>query len=204
MDFIDKYEEKKSWSTCEAYARSLLYLGEEEKAVPYFLEGAEHLNRLIQIVIERRNNLTEAYRCKQIQANYYRLAGFAEQSQSIYEELSVAYLELYREKYRSDPDFGVSILHETGECFYFLGDYEKSIFYGKQVKHWFPIYLGYAEAIRDHNKRRIKETLDCVIEGIKEERTLPYYTGSTVSLWDWYEIGRNLLRLDSELGLQGS
>lgn len=174
----------KSWSDFEAYARCLAYFGEKEKASAYFLEAAEKIER--PLAVFQQNNPKEYKRMKLVQANYYRLAGEQERSQGQYEQLADELEEISGSK-----DAGLISL--LSYCHFFLQNYEKAIHFGKLVKEWTPVSLGFSEGILQRNQKRIQETLDVVRKEIKTEKSLPYYTGAEVSLWDWYEIGKGLM-----------
>ncbi|SEN24216.1 hypothetical protein [Lihuaxuella thermophila] len=190
INFLDSVGPQ-SWSDYEAYARCLFYLGEAEKAKAYFLEAAKRIVNLIA-VFERKNR-KEFVRLKLVQANYYRLAGEKRQSVKQYAELRDLYLNMFETDYEGDQDRAIGILNNLSYCHFFLEDYEKSIRFGKMVSEWEPISLGYSEGIFLQDKKRIESTLDDVIKEIKREKSVPYDTGAEVSLWDWYEIGRELL-----------
>lgn len=198
MEFIEQFCTQMSWSDHERYARCLVYLGEKSKAIPYFLKAVADMERLIKIVAEKKN-LEQIYCYQHIQANYYRLAGEKEKSQQILHELVLSYVDLYEQTYKRNAKQGISILNRLSDCIFFIEDYEKSIYYGKKVRHWFPISLGYAEGILYHDEKRISFTLNYVMKEIKRENSQPYDTGSETSLWDWYEIGKRLLELPSRL-----
>ncbi|WP_299094062.1 hypothetical protein [uncultured Metabacillus sp.] len=179
-----------SWSDYEAYARCLFYLGEKEKAKAYFLEAAGRIANLLS-VFEKRNQ-TEFARIKMVQANFYRLAGDNTESLKQYEEIQGLLLHLFKTEYEENVDKGNSLLSKLSTCYFFLEDYEKSVHYGSMVKEWQPIAQGYSEGILHKNNKQIQSTLDHVIKEINHEKSVPYDTGAEISLWDWYEIGKEL------------
>lgn len=179
----------KSWTDYEAYARCLSYFDEKEKAAEYFIEAAKLIEK--PMAVFEKKNQKEYTRFKLVQANFYRLAGEKEQSLQQYGELSSLLEDLYH--YGRDKEQSEGLLTNLSYCHFFLQDYEKSINFGKRVKEWVPISLGFSEGVLYDDQARIEAAMQDVIEDIKREKSLPYYTGAEVSLWDWYEIGKNLL-----------
>ncbi len=175
----------KSWSDFEAYARCLVYFDEREKSSAYFLEAADKIER--PLAVFEKNNPNEHSRLKLVQANYYRLAGERERSRVQYEQLAG---ELEDRLNNGTRD--ASLFSHLSYCHFFLQNYEKAIHFGKKVKEWNPISVGFSEGVLLGDQERIQETLDDVISEIQKEKSLPYYTGAEVSLWDWYEIGKEL------------
>ncbi|WP_044641254.1 hypothetical protein [Risungbinella massiliensis] len=178
----------------------MLYLGKKDQAIPYFLKAAEDMERLIMIFTEKKN-LEQMYRCKHIQANYFRLAEDNEKSRQLLQELLPAYISLYEQIYEKNDEQGITVVSRLTDCLFFIEDYEKSIYYGKKVRHWFPISLGYAEGILLNDENRIVYTLNYVMKDIESQKSQPYDTGSETSLWDWVDIGRRLLGLPSKLDM---
>ncbi|MDM5227234.1 hypothetical protein QUF73_13570 [Cytobacillus sp. NJ13] len=179
----------KSWSDYEAYARCLSFFDENEKAAEYFIEAAKLIEK--PMAVFEKKNQKEYSRLKLIQANYYRLAGEREKSLQQYRELSNLLEDLLH--YGGDKEQSEGVLTNLSYCHFFLSDYEKSIFFGKRVKEWVPISLGFSEGIFYNDQARIEAAIVDVIEDIGREKSLLYYTGAEVSLWDWYEIGKDLL-----------
>ncbi|KRF52530.1 hypothetical protein ASG99_12240 [Bacillus sp. Soil768D1] len=188
VEFLDSVG-LKSWSDYEAYARCLSFFDENEKAAEYFIEAAKLIEK--PMAVFEKKNQKEYSRLKLVQANYYRLAGEREKSLQQYRGLSNLLEDLFQ--YGGDKEQSEGDLTNLSYCHFFLSDYEKSIFFGKRVKGWVPISLGFSEGILYDDQARIEATMVDVIEDIKREKSLLYYTGAEVSLWDWYEIGKDLL-----------
>ncbi|MBO1511033.1 hypothetical protein [Metabacillus bambusae] len=189
VEFLDSIG-LKSWSDYEAYARCLSYFDENEKAAEYFIEAAKLIEK--PMAVFEKKNQKEYTRLKLVQANYYRLAGEKELSLQQYGELSNLLEDLFH--YVGDKEQSEGLLTNLSYCHFFLQDYEKSIYFGKRVKEWVPISLGFSQGILYDDQARIEAAMDDVIEDIKREKSLHYYTGAEVSLWDWYEIGKELLK----------
>lgn len=184
-----------SWSDHEAFGRCLAYFGEQEKAETHFREAAGAMEALLAKF--EQDNRKEFLRLKLVRANLYRLAGEHKTSSGLYDELAEELQTLFVDRYKGDQERGISILANLSTCHFFLEEYEKAILYGKMVTEWFPPSLGYAEGILHSNRKRIEFTLEHVAREIKSDKSLPYYTGAEVSLWDWYAIGKGLLQSEA-------
>lgn len=189
VEFLDSIG-LKSWTDYEAYARCLSYLGENEKSAEYFMEAAKLIEKPMAVFEEK--NQKEYFRLKLVQANYYRLVGEEDQSLQQYGKLSNLLVDQFH--YGGDKEQSEGLLTNLSYCYFFLQDYEKSIYFGKRVKEWVPISLGFSEGILYGDQAKFNALMDDVIQDIKREKCLPYYTGAEVSLWDWYEIGKELLK----------
>ena len=183
----------------EIYARACLYLNEKEESIEYFNKASNEVDVVIK-TYEKRNELENVVKEKHIKANYLRLADKKEESQKLYKEVKELYEKVLPSDYKKNIERWCTIVTYYADVFFFLKEYEQCIQIGEQVTLNIPISAKYAKAILNKDNEEIKNIVNDIIEDGKSTRLSPGTDSNcTTALWDWYEIGLQLLGLPSRI-----
>ena len=194
---IKSYEKRgvTNWGRAEVCARTSLYLDREDKAKDYFEKASYMIDTLIDICKDD-DALYELSRAIHTKANFLRLAGEVEEAKVVYREAKEMYEQLLEENkypYYRDVYMGRYLC-----TLFFLKEYEKCLTFGEEWEETYPVWLS--RAILNNDKESIGKMIERTKRHAKEVRIGPgEESGSTTSIWDWYEIGMKLLGLPSRI-----
>ena len=179
----------------EIYGRACMYLDKQEESINAFKKAAE----LEDILIERiklGSAVGDISREVHRKANFLRLAGEVKEAKAVYREAKEMYEQLLEENkypYYRDRYIGGYI-----STLFFLKEYEKCLTFGEEWEETYPVWLS--RAILNNDKESIGKMIERTKRHAKEVRIGPgEESGSTTSIWDWYEIGMKLLGLPSRI-----
>jgi len=183
----------------EVCARAFMYLDRQNEAIEYFYKAAEQLNVTIKAYKDKKilENMAKVMHEK---ANLLRLAGKKVESQKLYKEVKELYEKVLPSDYKKNIERWCTIVTYYADVFFFLKEYEQCIQIGEQVTLNIPISAKYAKAILNKDNEEIKNIVNDIIEDGKSTRLSPGTDSNcTTALWDWYEIGLQLLGLPSRI-----
>lgn len=185
----------------ETVAKCYLYLEKIEESKEYFEKAIENIEVLAHSFKEK--NSSQFYSEKRLStANYYRILSRYEEMKGVLLEIESIYRTLYTGKIKEMPDTFRRFYFEWCTILFHLGKYEEAYKIGKLIRHGTIAPRGYAKGLLKNDELVIENTLEEIIKDIKDERLQPFHNATNVDdLWEWYEIGRQLLGLPSVLDM---